>query len=1689
MESTNRILTASGADAMNAESGLTFDGTTLTVGGSVIISSDLTVNGTTTTINTQTLTVDDPMVVVGDNNAANSVDLGIIGKYVDTNTYYSGLLRDASAGKFRLFTTTQDLSSATTVDPTNSGYANADLIAGAIQQSGATNGMVYADANGNLLGGRTISEGVGIDITNGSGVSGNPTITLDLSELSTSTSNGDGDFFVVVDSSNGQKKLTKANINLSGFNNDSNFSTTTGTVTSVGFAGDSGSTAISSSGTITFAGGTNVTTSLSGSTLTFNATDTNTTYSAGDGLDLTGTTFSTDLKSNGGLVIESTELAVDLGASSITGTLAIGDGGTGATSASSARTNLGLGSLATLSSITVANIAPTSILTSSELPATNNDSTIYTTAATVTKIEEYGYTTNTGTTTPSNTQTFTNKSGNISQWTNDSGYTTNVGDITAVTAGQSLTGGGTSGAVTLAVTDNSISALQLNVSGNGSSGQALTSDGDGTFSWTTMEVGDITGVTAGTGLSGGGVSGNVTLNIDSTVATLTGTQTFTNKTLTSPTLSTPTLTGLIATTLTAGSEQVTITDESDDTLVEIIQTGTGHRFLVDSDTGSGNSSFRIRPDGKVMIGLAENVVGGAWLYNKYDTASSSFKTNTGGSVGSASFTSVADTNTGMYFPAADTLGLTTGGVERLRLSSSGVQFNGAFTFPTADGSANQILQTDGSGTVSWVDDTTGDITGVTAGLGLSGGGTSGSVSLALDLHELTALGAEAATGDYVSIVDSTDNSTKKVLISNLPFGTGSGDITAVVASTGLSGGATSGSATLSIDSTVATLTGTQTFTNKTLTSPTLTTPALGTPSALVLTNATGFPTLNQNTTGSAATLTTGRTIAMTGDVVWNSGAFNGGGNVSGAATIQVDAVDIPMLSATGTASSSTFLRGDNTWGAPSYTTALAWGAITSKPSTFAPILGTTSSTALAGDTTTITSGQASAITANTAKVSNATHTGDVTGSTALTIASGAVDIAMLSATGTASGSTYLRGDNTWATIAGDITGVTAGTGLSGGGTSGSVTLNIDSTVATLTGTQTMTNKTLSSPTLTTPDLGTPTALVLTNATGFPTLNQNTTGSAATLTSGRTIAMTGDVVWNSGAFNGGGNVTATSTIQAGAVDIAMLSATGTASSSTYLRGDNTWAAVSGGTTGYTWTDTAGSEQFLISDTSDTALFKVQNAGTGSIAEFHDQASDSNYWIVDQYGRQSIKGTIAQGYDLTVAGAIKTSGVFTSAGSAGSPQIAFHSDTNTGLYSGGTDILGFSTAGTSRLTIAADGTVDVVGTLDTTNLTIGGAQGSDGQVLTSTGSGVAWEAASAGGATSIGGLSDASTAGTQNVGLGTGVFSSSSFNTNNSTALGYNAGQDITTGSDNVLLGSHAGANLTIGQNNIAIGRNAMAYDTASIHAIAIGSQTGENSTGDYNISMGSYAGRYLSGNYNINIGKSANDSGGNSGSGNVVIGNNQDLDDDSSDRQLIISGNDGTNTTTWIKGVSSGAITFNNAFTFPTSDGSANQVLQTDGSGTLTFATAGGVSYPLTAPNGGVSAPSYSFSNDTDTGMYFYTDFGNPVLSLAVAGSRRINVRHTGAIQFNDAFTFPTGDGSANQVLKTDGSGALSWSTPSSGGASSLDGLSDVLIENNSMFLGTVPSNVDGRNNQYHLVLVHCKTPQLVITTLLSVGSH
>ena len=159
----------------------------------------------------------------------------------------------------------------------------------------------------------------------------------------------------------------------------------------------------------TLTAGSNVTITPGDGSISIAATDTNTTYTAGDGLGLSGTTFSTDLKSNGGLVIESTELAVDLGASSITGTLDETDGGTG------------------LTGYTAGDI----------LYASGTDTLAKLGKGSANEV----LTMNAGATAP--------------EWA-----AATTGDITGVTAGTGLSGGGTSGSVTLNVeTSQNITAL------------------------------------------------------------------------------------------------------------------------------------------------------------------------------------------------------------------------------------------------------------------------------------------------------------------------------------------------------------------------------------------------------------------------------------------------------------------------------------------------------------------------------------------------------------------------------------------------------------------------------------------------------------------------------------------------------------------------------------------------------------------------------------------------------------------------------------------------------------------------------------------------------------------------------------------------------------------------------------------------------------------------------------------------------------------------------------------------------------------------------------------------------------------------------------------------------------------------------------------------------------------------------
>ena len=153
-------------------------------GTNLTLSGDLTVNGSTVSINTSTVTVDDPMFALADNNSADTVDIGWYGKYVDSGTKYSGLFRDASdSDMWKLFATTGNSNAApsTTVD-TTSGFTLANL---------SVNGLTATTLSGSLA---------------ASNIS-------DIASLSEISSVASDDVFIAIDTSGGGlKKITRSAI-------------------------------------------------------------------------------------------------------------------------------------------------------------------------------------------------------------------------------------------------------------------------------------------------------------------------------------------------------------------------------------------------------------------------------------------------------------------------------------------------------------------------------------------------------------------------------------------------------------------------------------------------------------------------------------------------------------------------------------------------------------------------------------------------------------------------------------------------------------------------------------------------------------------------------------------------------------------------------------------------------------------------------------------------------------------------------------------------------------------------------------------------------------------------------------------------------------------------------------------------------------------------------------------------------------------------------------------------------------------------------------------------------------------------------------------------------------------------------------------------------------------------------------
>ena len=264
-----------------------------------------------------------------------------------------------------------------------------------------------------------------------------------------------------------------------------------------------------------------------------------------------------------------------------------------------------------------------------------------------------------------------------------------------------------------AYVDTQLTAEDLDFQGD--SGGALSVDLDSqTFT-----------IAGGTGVDTSGSGQTLTVAIDSTVATLAGTQTLTNKTLTSP----------------------------------VLNTGVSGTAILDEDNMASDSATQLATQQSIKAYVDSQVTA-----QDLDVTSDS----------------------GTIDIDLDSETLTIAGGTGLDSSATGTTVTIGIDSTVATLTGSQTL-------------TNKTLTSPVLNTAVSGTAVLDEDNMASD--SATQLATQQSIKAYV------DSSVS---------GLGAGDITAVVAGTGLSGGATSGSATLNIDSTVATLTGTQTLTNKTI---------------------------------------------------------------------------------------------------------------------------------------------------------------------------------------------------------------------------------------------------------------------------------------------------------------------------------------------------------------------------------------------------------------------------------------------------------------------------------------------------------------------------------------------------------------------------------------------------------------------------------------------------------------------------------------------------------------------------------------------------------------------------------------------------------------------------------------------------------------------------------------------------------
>ena len=277
------------------------------------------------------------------------------------------------------------------------------------------------------------------------------------------------------------------------------------------------------------------------------------------------------------------------------------------------------------------------------------------------------------------------------------------------------------------------------------------------------------------------------------------------------------------------------------------------------------------------------------------------------------------------------------------------------------------------------------------------------------------------------------------------------------------------------------------------------------------------------------------------------------------------------------------------------------------------------------------------------------------------------------------------------------------------------------------------------------------------------------------------------------------------------------------------------------------------------------------------------------------------------------------------------------------------------------------------------------GTNGQIWTSDGDGAGgWGDNAA--ATNIDGLSDAKSGGD---------------NFTNSIIIGHQTTGTLNNANSNVAIGIDAMDEITSGDGNTAFGYSSMTNVTS----------------GNYNSSQGSWSLRDLSnGSYNAAFGNSSLRSV-SSGNKNSGFGHSSAFRVSTGDFNVGLGFRSGDTISTGNNNVIIGA------FADPSKNDASNQIV-------LGHRATGQADNSVTLGNADV------------TEIYMAQDSGATVYAAALG--------------FGDvAMALPTADGSSDQVLKTNGSGTLSWGSA----ATSVNGLSDALVEDTgSMYVGNDPSS-------------------------------